>query len=96
MTIPYHRNSLVQSFFQNIIIMFRHIRIITFHLYETFQTNISGTINILQAALVNRGVKKIIVASSDKAYGHNDKLPYREDTSPLRGIYPYEVSKTCA
>ncbi|OGM98959.1 MAG: hypothetical protein A2915_03275 [Candidatus Yanofskybacteria bacterium RIFCSPLOWO2_01_FULL_41_34] len=63
---------------------------------ETFQTNIHGTVNILQATLVNRGVKKIIVASSDKAYGHNDKLPYREDTSPLRGIYPYEVSKTCA
>ncbi len=62
---------------------------------ETFQTNIQGTINILQASLINRGVKKIIVASSDKAYGHSTKLPYRE-TTPLQGIYPYEVSKTCA
>ena len=63
----------------------------------TFEANIKGTWNILEAAKKNRGVKKVIVASSDKAYGEHETLPYREDTHMhLKGTYPYEVSKVCA
>ena len=63
---------------------------------ETFDTNIGGTVNILEAAKKIKGVERIIVASSDKAYGHHDVLPYEEHSHALKGIYPYEVSKTCA
>lgn len=64
---------------------------------EAFETNICGTWNILEAsrkAGKNR-VKAIIVSSSDKAYGDQKELPYREG-SPLRGNHPYDVSKSCA
>lgn len=59
----------------------------------TLETNVRGTWNILEAARLT-GVKQVVVASSDKAYGASDQLPYREDT-PLRGKYPYDVSKSC-
>jgi CDP-glucose 4,6-dehydratase len=60
----------------------------------TFATNVAGTWHVLEAcrSLQPRPVA-IAVASSDKAYGRSDKLPYRE-TYPLAGIEPYEVSKT--
>ena len=61
---------------------------------ETFETNIMGTWNILEASRVT-GVKRVIVASSDKAYGDHDKLPYTEDF-PLLGSNPYDASKACA
>lgn len=60
---------------------------------STFSTNIMGTVNVLEAARINN-VKAVIVASSDKAYGCSPYLPYNEET-PLRGIYPYDVSKSC-
>lgn len=63
---------------------------------ETFESNIKGTWNILEACKRNPTVKRIVVASSDKAYGEYDNLPYTESTHPLRGSYPYEVSKVCA
>lgn len=62
---------------------------------STFETNIQGTWNILEAARRNSTVEQIIVASSDKAYGSHDQLPY-EETTPLQGRYPYDVSKSCA
>ncbi len=62
---------------------------------STFETNIQGTWNLLEAARRSPLVKKIIVASSDKAYGDSRELPYTEDI-PLRGVHPYDVSKTCA
>lgn len=62
---------------------------------RTFSTNIRGTWNILEASRNNNSVKAIIIASSDKAYGSHKNLPYREDI-PLKGIHPYDVSKTCA
>ena len=62
---------------------------------ETFRTNIEGTINILEGARNSKTVKQVVVASSDKAYGKSDKLPYTEDM-PLLGSAPYEVSKSCA
>jgi CDP-glucose 4,6-dehydratase len=61
----------------------------------TFETNIMGTCNILEACRTNgRYVKRIVVASTDKAYGEQAKLPYTEN-APLQGIYPYDVSKSC-
>lgn len=60
----------------------------------TFETNIKGTWNLLEACRRNSTVNRIIVASSDKAYGEHKNLPYQEET-PLRGSYPYDVSKSC-
>jgi CDP-glucose 4,6-dehydratase len=62
---------------------------------STFETNIKGTWNLLEATRRVPTVKKIILASSDKAYGDQPKLPYSEDT-PLQGTHPYDVSKSCA
>jgi CDP-glucose 4,6-dehydratase len=63
---------------------------------STFESNIRGTWNLLEACRVNASlVRRVIVASSDKAYGIHDRLPYTEDT-PLRGTFPYDVSKSCA
>jgi len=61
----------------------------------TFEANIRGTYNLLEACRVHRDlVRAVVVASSDKAYGETDQLPYTEDL-PLDGIQPYEVSKSC-
>jgi CDP-glucose 4,6-dehydratase len=62
---------------------------------STLESNIRGTWNLLEAARRSPRVKQIIVASSDKAYGAVDKLPYSEST-PLAGQHPYDVSKSCA
>jgi CDP-glucose 4,6-dehydratase len=59
----------------------------------TLRINIEGTWNVLEAARTT-GVKQTVVASSDKAYGSSDKLPYTED-HPLQGAYPYDASKSC-
>lgn len=62
----------------------------------TFETNIKGTWNVLEGCRENRSlVKRIIIASSDKAYGTQEQLPYTE-LSPLKGTHPYDVSKSCA
>jgi CDP-glucose 4,6-dehydratase len=62
---------------------------------STFESNIRGTWNVLEACRRNKGVKRIVVASSDKAYGDQDILPYSEET-PLQGQHPYDVSKSCS
>ena len=62
---------------------------------STFESNIRGTWNVLEAARRSPLVKAILVASSDKAYGDQEKLPYYENT-PLKGRHPYDVSKSCA
>lgn len=62
---------------------------------QTMEANIMGTVNVLEAARVHSGlVKRTLVASSDKAYGDKETLPYTEDMS-LNGIAPYEASKSC-
>lgn len=63
---------------------------------STFESNIRGTYLLLEAcrSLKDR-VRGVVVASSDKAYGISDELPYDEAT-PLRGTFPYDVSKSCA
>jgi CDP-glucose 4,6-dehydratase len=62
---------------------------------STFEANIRGSYNLLEAARRTETVKRVVVASSDKAYGSHDELPYREDY-PLNGLYPYDASKVCA
>lgn len=62
---------------------------------STFESNIAGTWNLLEAARGLDMIKSIVVASSDKAYGDVPVLPYKEDM-PLRAVYPYDVSKACA
>ena len=61
---------------------------------STFSANIQGTWNVLEAARRVRGTRAVIVASSDKAYGTQARLPYTED-APLIGRHPYDVSKSC-
>jgi CDP-glucose 4,6-dehydratase len=60
----------------------------------TFETNVRGTWIVLEASR-ERGVGRVVVASSDKAYGAHDELPYREDFA-LRPTAPYEASKAAA
>ena len=62
---------------------------------STFETNIGGTWALLEACRRSPAVKQIVLASSDKAYGDCDQLPYDEET-PLRGRHPYDVSKSCS
>lgn len=62
---------------------------------STFESNIKGTWSILEACRLNKNVQRIVVASSDKAYGVQKELPYTEE-SPLLGLYPYDASKACA
>lgn len=62
---------------------------------STFETNIKGTWNLLEACRRSNLVERVAFASSDKAYGNQDDLPYDEST-PLEGRHPYDVSKSCA
>lgn len=66
---------------------------------STFEANVRGTYNLLEACrvtgVVGDPVERVVVASTDKAYGRHEELPYRED-APLRPTYPYDVSKACA
>jgi CDP-glucose 4,6-dehydratase len=63
---------------------------------STFETNIRGTYTLLEAcrgmSVTGTPVERIVVASSDKAYGRHEQLPYKEDF-PLQALYPYDVSK---
>jgi CDP-glucose 4,6-dehydratase len=65
----------------------------------TFAANIAGTWNLLEAARTTgmydgEGISALCVASSDKAYGTAEKLPYTEEM-PLAADHPYDVSKSC-
>jgi CDP-glucose 4,6-dehydratase len=63
---------------------------------STFESNIKGTWTLLEAVRqCPRLIERVVVASSDKAYGHNDTLPYTEEM-PLQGRFPYDVSKSCS
>jgi CDP-glucose 4,6-dehydratase len=66
---------------------------------STFEANVRGTYNLLEACrsagVVGTPVERIVVASSDKAYGAHEQLPYTEDAA-LIPVYPYDVSKACA
>ena len=62
---------------------------------STFESNIRGIWVVLEAARRWPGLEQVVVASSDKAYGAHDQLPYSE-SAELRGNHPYDVSKSCA
>lgn len=62
---------------------------------STFESNIQGTWSVLEACRRSPQVQQIIVASSDKAYGDHQRLPY-DEAAPLQGKHPYDVSKSCA
>lgn len=62
---------------------------------STFESNIAGTWNLMEACRRSIKVRQVVAASSDKAYGDQEKLPYDENT-PLQGQHPYDVSKSCA
>ena len=62
---------------------------------STLDTNIRGTWALLEAARRTPTVRQIVTASSDKAYGDQEVLPYRED-APVNGRHPYDASKSCA
>jgi CDP-glucose 4,6-dehydratase len=66
--------------------------------FLTWETNVRGTYTLLEIIRENKKtIKSVVVASSDKAYGHypNDKLPYKEDYE-LKAKFPYDTSKACA
>ena len=66
------------------------------HPFETFEANIRGTYNLLEVCRVQlEMVKRVVIASSDKAYGPSENLPYRENM-PVAGRFPYDVSKSCS
>jgi CDP-glucose 4,6-dehydratase len=61
----------------------------------TFEANIRGSYHVLEACRVHRSlVSRVVVASSDKAYGDGISLPYTENM-PANGRHPYDVSKSC-
>ena len=60
--------------------------------WQTFESNVRGTWNVLEAARRADRLGAIVVASSDKAYGPSDDLPYRE-SHPLGAVGPYDASK---
>ncbi len=62
---------------------------------STLETNIRGTWVLLEAARRSPNVKQIVLASSDKAYGDSNQVPYTEGL-PVAGRHPYDASKSCA
>lgn len=70
------------------------LKMATYDPKTCFQTNIMGTVNVLEAARECKHVSKVVVASSDKAYGNHDVLPYKEDYALLASD-PYSTSKSC-
>jgi CDP-glucose 4,6-dehydratase len=61
----------------------------------TWEANVRGTWCLLEACRTLGTVERVVVASSDKAYGSHEELPYREDF-PLKPVFPYDVSKAAA
>jgi CDP-glucose 4,6-dehydratase len=61
---------------------------------STFESNVKGSWSVLEACRTSPLMQRVVVASSDKAYGDQPVLPYKEDM-PLNARYPYDVSKAC-
>src|SRR5688572_7224299 len=62
---------------------------------STFETNVAGTWRLLEACRRSPTVKQVVLASSDKAYGDHEERAY-DESSPLQGRHPYDVSESCA
>jgi len=63
--------------------------------FEAIETNVMGTVNVLEICRKQGNLETIVVVSSDKAYGKAEKLPYKEHF-PLKGDHPYDASKSSA
>jgi len=63
--------------------------------FSAIETNVMGTVNVLEACRKKGDLDSIVIVSSDKAYGKTKELPYKE-TAPLKGDHPYDVSKSAA
>lgn len=63
--------------------------------FEAIETNIMGTVNVLEICRRRNNLEAIVIVSSDKAYGKSQNLPYTE-SHPLKGDHPYDVSKSSA
>ena len=63
--------------------------------FEAIETNVMGTVNVLEACRHQKNIESIVVVSSDKAYGKSKELPYKEHF-PLKGDHPYDASKSSA
>ncbi len=70
------------------------LKMATYDPKTCYQVNVMGSINVLEAARECGHVTKVVVASSDKAYGSHDDLPYVEDMALLASD-PYSTSKAC-
>ena len=62
---------------------------------STWESNVQGTWTLLEACRQSPRVKQIVLASSDKAYGEQENLPY-DESHPLQGVNPYDCSKSCS
>ncbi|MGH7714747.1 MAG: GDP-mannose 4,6-dehydratase, partial [Vulcanimicrobiaceae bacterium] len=62
--------------------------------HETFETNVMGTVNLLDAVRVQPGIGAVLVVTSDKTYANHDARPQHE-SDPLGGDDPYSASKAC-
>ena len=62
---------------------------------STFESNVRGTWSMLEACRRTPTVSEVVLASSDKAYGTHEKLPY-DESAALQGRHPYDASKSCA
>jgi len=62
---------------------------------RTLKTNIEGTWNLLEVVRSFKNPPRVVIASSDKAYGSHERIPYTEEAA-LKGTAPYDVSKSCA
>jgi len=62
---------------------------------STYETNVGGTWALLEACRRTPTIRQIAIASSDKAYGSHDQLPY-DEAAALQGRHPYDVSKSAA
>jgi CDP-glucose 4,6-dehydratase len=66
------------------------------HALETFETNVMGTANIIEACRKNLSVKGLVIVTSDKCYENfEDNRAYNE-TDRMGGYDPYSASKGCA
>jgi len=63
---------------------------------ETFETNVMGTINILEATRNCQSVRSLVIVTSDKCYENNEQFTAFKETAPMGGKDPYSASKACA
>lgn len=63
--------------------------------YPTIKTNLLSTLNVLEAVRQNRHIRHVVVASSDKAYGEKPKHGMYKEDDALKGLHPYDCSKSC-